>query len=167
MKGGFFLTVAAPPEIPAEEFVQIQLLLTRYAWANDSHDYEAMGLCFTSDATVDSEQTYPGMIDLPVSGRERVVEWIVSAHKLRPGWIRRHVLTNVNILEYGGNTARVRTYYTAVNTPPDAGAVVTHTGYYEDTVVREADGQWKISRRVPHRDGITPTPVVIVTLMTH
>lgn len=115
------------------EYAEIAQLLYRYCAAHDSRDLEMLGSCFASDVEL-----------MGVQGREEVVGRYRAGYQ-HLKYQRRHILTNVFILEDGEDEAYVQSYITLYLVKD--GTLETHlTGVYRDRVVRE-DGQWRIRSR--------------------
>lgn len=113
-------------------------LLYRYCAAHDARDVQALRRCFAADVELFGRR-----------GRDAVVE------RLAAGYVgitaqRRHVLSNVFIVEDGDDEALVQSYITLYLVRE--GKVELHlTGVNKDRVVRE-DGEWKIRSRDMLRD---------------
>ena len=130
------------------DLVEIQQLLYRYCHAHDSRDTEMLATCFASDVEL-----------LGAKGRDDVVARYAEGYKHLTAQ-RRHVLTNVFIVEDGKDSAVVQSYIT-LYLIRDQKLEVHLTGVYRDHVVVE-DGQWRIRRRdatmdVPYNPGDVPS----------
>lgn len=132
------------------DLLQIQQLLYRYCHAHDSRDPELLGQCFTSDVEL-----------LGAKGREAVVARYAEGYKQLTAQ-RRHVLTNIFIVEDGDDSAVVQSYIT-LYLIRDQRLELHLTGTYRDHVVVEG-GQWRIRARdavmdVPYNPGdVAPAP---------
>jgi uncharacterized protein (TIGR02246 family) len=131
------------------DYNAIQQLLYRYCSAHDNQDPEALAECFAKD------------IEMPFGqGRDAVVSFYAEGYKTLTKR-RRHVLTNIFIVEDGEQEALVQSYVTLYLV--DGENLETHlTGVYRDRVVNE-DGEWKIRHRdavmdVPYRPGDVNMP---------
>jgi hypothetical protein len=134
------------------------LLLSRYAWANDTNDNEGIKRCFTEHctlATSDPPGWTPGRT-WPGPGRDAVVAFIADSRRLYPTTRRRHFITNVDVVEYRDNFARVRSYFSVMHTPANGQPRVTHNGWYDDTMEKQPDGRWLIAARTQHKDNAPP-----------
>lgn len=130
------------------DLVEIQQLLYRYCHAHDSRNPELLGECFTTDVEL-----------LGAKGREAVVARYASGYK-RLTAQRRHVLTNIFIVEDGEDSAVVQSYIT-LYLIRDEKLELHLIGTYRDHVVVE-DGQWRIRGRdavmdVPYNPGDVPS----------
>ncbi len=110
-------------------------LTVRYATAIDSHQYSLLTRVFTDDAQLDY-----GEIGQWAGGAE-VAEFMEAAHVAATDTMHR--MTN-QAIEIDGDTATMRTYVDALILFEGGG--VNPTGYYDDHVVRTAEG-WRIARR--------------------
>lgn len=115
------------------DYAKIAQLLYRYCAAHDSRDTEMLGSCFASDVEL-----------LGQKGRQNVVDRYATGYQQLTAQ-RRHVLTNVFILEDGESEALVQSYIT-LYLIRDEKLELHLTGVYRDTVVVE-DGEWKIRSR--------------------
>lgn len=131
------------------DYNAIQQLLYRYCAAHDNQDPDALGETFAKDITMPFGQ-----------GRDEVVAFYANGYKGLTKK-RRHVLSNVFIVEDGEEEALVQSYVTLYLVEGDK--LETHlTGVYRDTVVLE-DGAWKIKAReaamdVPYNPGDVTMP---------
>lgn len=131
------------------DYNAIQQLLYRYCAAHDNQDPEALGETFSKD------------ISMPFGeGRDNVVAFYAAGYQSLTKQ-RRHVLSNIFIVEDGEEEALVQSYVTLYLI--DGDKLETHlTGVYRDTVVLE-DGEWKIKAReaamdVPYNPGDVTIP---------
>ncbi|OLT95093.1 nuclear transport factor 2 family protein [Mycobacterium syngnathidarum] len=119
----------------ADDQLEIQALLTRYATAVDSKDWERYRSVFTEDAQIDYSSA--GAV---VGTRDEVVDWFAANFGVIP-W-SMHYITNIEILETDGDTATVRAmFYNPMQLPgmPDMSVC---GGYYDHELVRTPDG-WR------------------------
>jgi hypothetical protein len=122
--------------------LEIQELLTRYATAVDTRDWDLFTQCFTADATID--YTAAGGIEgtLPV-----VRAWL--AEVLAGFVMTQHLVTNFHI-RLDGDVAECRSsLFNPMGMSDGEGGVVVFLegGYYYDRLVRTPEG-WRIQRRV-------------------
>jgi hypothetical protein len=110
-------------------------LTVRYATAIDDHQYSLLTKVFTDDAQLDY-----GEIGQWTGGAE-VAEFMEAAHVAATHTMHR--MTN-QAIDIDGDTATMRTYVDALILFEGGG--VNPIGYYDDHVVRTADG-WRIARR--------------------
>lgn len=139
---------------PVDDELAIHALLHRYARAVDAKDWELYRSVFTGYAAID----YPGV----VSGcRDDVVDWMATNFSAGVA-MSMHYITNVEILEFDGDSATVRAMF--YNPMQLAGmADLSYCGgYYHHELVRTKDG-WK-SRHL-HEDNVwfTNRPVAVQT----
>ncbi|MGB3623641.1 nuclear transport factor 2 family protein [Ketobacter sp. MCCC 1A13808] len=114
---------------------QISAVLVRYATGIDSRDWDLFRTCFTQDC----------QLDYGVIGRwnscDEVTAYMIRAHS-GPSL---HRLSNFDI-RIDGDRAWCRTYVDALVFGPGGIGSAHAIGYYDDELVRGADG-WKIARR--------------------
>ena len=116
----------------------INALLTRYARAVDSKDWELYRSVFTPDAHID--YTSAGAV---AGSRDEVAEWLTAGFAAIP-W-SMHYITNVEA-EIDGDTATVRAMFYNPMQLPGMSEMSACGGYYHHELVRTPDG-WR-SRRL-------------------
>jgi hypothetical protein len=145
-------SAAAPRELTALDYIQIQQLVAKYARAidtcsNNGYDYADL---FTADgAFIPMINGKPGA---KIQGREKLAE--VSGGGSRGcknvGWIEqgvRHLYVNHIITPTAeGATGTVDMLMIGLGGDPNK---IEHDGYYEDTYVRTPQG-WRFKQRVHH-----------------
>ena len=122
--------------------IEIDDLITRYATAVDTKDWDLYRTVFTDDAVID--YTSAGGIRGSLG---EVVEWLSHALKLFP--MTQHLITNRHVV-LDGDTATGRSYYyNPLGRPDGKGGMqlLFFGGYYNDRFRRTADG-WRIAERV-------------------
>jgi 3-phenylpropionate/cinnamic acid dioxygenase small subunit len=112
-------------------------LLVRYATGIDSRDWPLFRTVFTEDCALDY-----GVIG-SWQGVDAVTEFMQQAHAMAGYTLHR--LTN-QAITVNGDTAAARTYIDAVIMAGGNDAGVNAWGFYDDEIVRSADG-WRIARR--------------------
>lgn len=114
--------------------------LYRYASAIDRKDYDTLRTVLADDAVgIYGERA-------PVEGADAMVSWI-SQHSADKAW--QHHLLNVYHVDIDGDAAQAVTYHTSHQTTEDRpDKVVVIIARYHDTLRREADGRWRITRKV-------------------
>lgn len=144
---------AAPPgELTAQDYIEIQQLVARYARAidtcsNNGYDYADL---FTPDGAFVA--MFNGEPAAVIEGRERLAE--VSGGGTRGcenvPWIEegvRHLYANHIITPTAeGASGTVDMLMIGLGGDPNK---IEYDGYYEDTYVRTPDG-WRFKRRVHH-----------------
>ena len=117
-------------------------LLSRYTWALVDGDWDTWQKAFTPDAHVDYSTAggpvgSPAVAAEPFSGMMSMFEVSLSAGG------------NV-ALTFENDTAKVRSVYTmTMRIPGDQPTYMQASGWYNDTIVRTANG-WLISNRFEH-----------------
>lgn len=138
--------------------LEINDLLTRYAWAIDSKDWDALDRVFTHDAHIDYTAT--GGIAGTLAD---IKPWLAKSLAAFPA--TQHLLSNSQVT-ITGDTATART---AVYNPMGAATregplhFFFMGGIYADHLVRTADG-WRITQRVEHlvwMDGKLPRELYV------
>jgi len=114
---------------------QITDVLVRYATGIDSRDWNLFRTCFTEDCRLDYGDL--GRWD----SREAVARFMIASHS-GPSM---HRLSNFAI-SISGDAARARSYVDAMVYGPGGFGGAHSVGYYDDELIRTADG-WRIARR--------------------
>jgi 3-phenylpropionate/cinnamic acid dioxygenase small subunit len=115
--------------------LEITALLNRYARAVDGKDWELYRSVFTDDAYIDYSSA--GAV---AGSRDEVADWLSRGFGAIP--MSMHYISNVEILENTGDTARVRAmFYNPMQLPGMTGLSYCG-GYYHHDMVRTPDG-WK------------------------
>ena len=116
--------------------LDIQRVISDYAWACDNRDWVLLKSVFTDDAYLDYSST-----EGPAGSRDEVVAWLEQS---LGQVLIQHVVSNFQI-DLGGDRANVRAmFYTSVDLP-DLDELLVTGGYYDEEFVRTSDG-WKIQR---------------------
>ncbi|MBI4517106.1 MAG: nuclear transport factor 2 family protein [Deltaproteobacteria bacterium] len=122
--------------------IEIDDLLTRYATAVDTKDWELYASCFTADAFID--YTAADGIKGTVS---EVKAWLAQVMPLFP--MTQHVVCN-RVVAVNGDTASCRScFFNPMGVAEGQGGLKLFIdgGYYNDKLVRSAAG-WRIAERV-------------------
>ena len=129
-------------------------LLGRYAHAYDSGDREALTQLFVEDAEF-VIQGRVGHVPSVMSGRDAIVEGLVAKRLVMQPEQRRHIATNLVVLEQTDSLAQALSYLVLVATV-DGSPRILATGRYEDDLVKCDDGDWRIRRRLAIPDSEVP-----------
>jgi hypothetical protein len=116
--------------------LDVQRLLSDYAWACDNREWARLESLFTADAQLDYT-----LAAGPVGSRDDVLPWLVSGLG-RVEWIQ-HAIMNFQT-DLDGDHARSRALFHVCLRFPGAAAMLTAGGYYLTEHVRTPDG-WRIS----------------------
>jgi 3-phenylpropionate/cinnamic acid dioxygenase small subunit len=122
--------------------IEIDDLLTRYATAVDNRDWDLYSTCFTEHAYID--YTAAGGVKGELA---EVRAWLEKTMAMFP--MSQHVVCNRDI-SIDGDTATCRSvFYNPMALPdePDSQKLFIEGGYYNDRLVRTADG-WRIRERI-------------------
>ena len=114
-------------------------LFGAYGAANDLRDTALIGECFTAEGTFTLHIAGADTIG-PLGPRDAVLDFFEQAFAAQSDQ-RRHVVTNLRLLEDGEDAARAEAYLTLIVT--DEGATqLKSAGRYDAEVVLEAEG-WR------------------------
>jgi len=121
---------------------EIDDLLTRYATAVDTKDWELYETVFTEDAFIDYESAGGIKGKLP-----EIRAWLEKTLAMFP--MTQHVVCN-RVIELDGATAKARSvFYNPMALPQEESAHILFFdgGYYNDQLVKTENG-WKIRERI-------------------
>jgi uncharacterized protein (TIGR02246 family) len=114
-------------------------LFGAYGAANDLRDTALVGECFTADGAFTLHIAGADTLG-PLRPRDAVLDFFGQAFAAQSDQ-RRHVVTNLRLLEDGEDVARAEAYLTLIVT--DGGITeLKSAGRYDAEVAREADG-WR------------------------
>jgi len=118
-----------------EDRQDVSDLVVRYATGIDRHDWPLFRTVFTDDCRLDYGEigTWNGV--------DAVTDFMELSHA---GVQTLHRMSN-QVIEVDGDRARARTYVDMVMVG-EGSSGVNVIGYYDDEIVRTADG-WRIARR--------------------
>ena len=117
--------------------LEIDDLISRYATAVDSRDWDLFRSCFVADATID--YTTAGGAS---GSRDEMAAWLETT--LTAFELSIHYVTNREVTVDGDGATGWLAYFNP-NTLAD-GSILMSGGHYRDTYVRTADG-WKFASR--------------------
>lgn len=120
-----------------EDRQDISDLLVRYATGIDRRDWQLFRTVFTDHCELDYGEIGAW------NGVDAVTDFMTRAHAMAGHTLHR--LSNHAITVHG-DTAAARTYVDALIMTADNQAGVNGIGFYDDELVRTADG-WRIARR--------------------
>lgn len=129
------LTRRAP--LGAEDERAIHHLLLRYATGIDTRDWPLFRTCFAQDCEADYGNFGHWR------GQRDITEYMERAHRHMGETLHR--ITNI-VVENRNDEIVARSYVDAMLTDQVQGVTHRATGYYDDCLIRTADG-WRISRR--------------------
>ena len=120
---------------------EIDDLLTRYATAVDTKDWDLYETVFTEDAFIDYESAGGIKGKLP-----EIRAWLEKTMAMFP--MTQHVVCN-RVVELDGDKATARSvFYNPMGLPSEEKMVLFFDGgYYNDQLVKTADG-WRIRERI-------------------
>ncbi len=121
--------------------IEIEDLLTRYATAVDSKDWDLYASCFVPNAAIDYTSSGGIKGTLP-----EVKAWLAQIMPTFP--MSQHIVTN-KVIVINGDTATCRSYlFNPMGLPDNDGLTLFFEGgYYNDKLVRTHDG-WRIAERI-------------------
>jgi hypothetical protein len=138
--------------ISAQDFTDLTLLLSHYAWALDKGDLTALGNLFTPDGII---QDTAGN---RYNGRDGVVGYVRQLTNTPEFKGRQHIIYNLVIDEAGPDRYLGRAYWTVIKWDGKTNEKkVDGTGHSVDHFVK-IDGRWFLKERVVNRWSSTNGP---------
>ena len=122
--------------------IEIDDLLTRYATALDTKDWDLYANCFTPDASIDYSSSGGIKGKLP-----EVKAWLAQIMPTFP--MTQHLVAN-RVIVVQGDTATCRSYlFNPMGLPDDTNGLLLffEGGYYNDKLVHTPEG-WRIRERI-------------------
>jgi hypothetical protein len=122
--------------------LEIEGVLTRYAWALDAREFDRLDDVFTPDAFVD--YTSAGGVKGPFP---EVKAWLMSVMPHFPAY--QHLVTNKDITIDGDTATSRAAFYNPMGQPTEGGGLSLFFvgGEYHDKLVRTPQG-WRINERI-------------------
>ena len=120
-----------------EDRQDISDVLLRYATGIDRRDWPLFRTVFTDDCELDYGEVGSW------KGIDAITEFMKQAHSMAGHTMHR--LTN-QVITVNGDKAQSRTYVDALIMMSDSNSGVDAAGFYDDDLVRGADG-WQVARR--------------------
>lgn len=130
------------------DLLDIQRLMSDYAWGCDEGDWALLRSVFSEDAKLDYSSTGG-----PAGGPDEVVAWLESSLSLVQ---IQHVVSNFRIDVSGDSAEGTAMFFTTVRIE-GLDQPITTGGYYNLAFVR-ADGRWKIQRLYEDNRWMHPAP---------
>ncbi len=116
----------------------------RWALAYDENDPDAMEACFTKDAVL-TMRIGDGDLVGPFDGRDAIMGLMRDSLASQTDQ-RRHITTNIIIRREDEQSAETESYLTLIAV--ENGQIrVLSSGKYQDTLVAEDDGVWRLRSR--------------------
>ncbi len=118
--------------------------LSKWAYGYDTPDMDAMAECFTKEAVLTMTIAGGDLIG-PFEGIDAVMKLFKDSLASQNDQ-RRHITTNTFVTVDDGSSAQVRSVLMLLAIA-DGKLTVLSSGTYEDHMVHEADGVWRIAKR--------------------
>lgn len=115
--------------------------LSRYGWAYDEREFDALAACFTEDMRFDGSIGGTTSIG-PYVGRDVFLKWLTAFWGEQRDQ-RRHIVLNPIVDDLTSTTARVSSLMLLTSTE-NATFRATTAGFYR-TAMRKESGVWRIS----------------------
>lgn len=118
--------------------------LSKWAYGYDTPDMDAMAACFTKDAEL-TMTIGGGDVIGPFSGIDNVMKLFSDSLEGQDDQ-RRHLTTNTYVMEEDDSSAHVKSVLTLLAIAGGTLSVLS-SGTYEDRLVLQDDGVWRIAKR--------------------
>jgi hypothetical protein len=134
-----------PMKITWEDYVEIQTLYAKYAYAVDGLGQDGRGEPYADVFTDDGELNVVGVHDKhPVKGREALIEFAKKGLEKGPAK-QRHVITNLVVTPIDENTARGEVLLMLVNSASNPATLVSNRATAD--ILRKTPKGWRIQKR--------------------
>lgn len=130
------------------DLLELQRLLSDYAWGCDEGEWTLLRSLFSDDAELDYSSTGG-----PVGGRDEVVAWLEAS---LTGIRIQHVVSNFRIDVEGTSAAGKAMFFTTVFLD-GLESPLTTGGYYDLNFV-QVESRWKIQRLCEDNRWMNPSP---------
>ena len=141
--------------IPVQDRLEAADLITRYTHLYDAGVVEGLGDLFTRDAVMETAPQpavpVPGY-PFPAHGREAIVAALAGFQKIFATVRRRHLADAPSLTPVSAGRLHSVAWFAVIHSAPGASTEIVGAGAYEDELVRDTDGTWRIAHRVVHRD---------------
>ena len=131
-------------KLNVEDRLAITDLLTAYSWALDTGDPDALAALFTADATV-REEVFE---DPDVWQGRDAIRQLSEHYRNAAGFPGRQHHVGQSTFEPNAGGVRVKSFVFVTECHGEPPYVLRFTGWYDDHVVREADGEWRFRARI-------------------
>ncbi|HEY5410103.1 MAG TPA: nuclear transport factor 2 family protein [Caulobacteraceae bacterium] len=131
-------------KLSIEDRLALQDLMAAYAWALDTGDVEGLVAVFTADCLMKEE-----VFDDPDiwEGHEGI-RGLADHYFNAPGFPgRQHHTTQVQYTPKDDGSVDIRSFAFVTECEGEPPYVLRFAGYYEDTAVRDTDGEWRFKVR--------------------
>ena len=119
----------------------------RYSSALDYGSEDEWLSCWTKDAVY----KLPGR-EPRIGTEELLAQFRISPHA--PEKYQKHVISNPRVT-VSGDSAEASSYFALFGMEAEGACIITY-GHYQDKLVRDEDGGWRISERVAEAEGRRP-----------
>ena len=134
-----------PTPLTAQDYIEIQQLYARYAWAADAGDGDAFAATFVPDGNYDDQ----------FKGTDALRRLVIMARDERHATNWRHWNSNLSIMPSAeGATGLVYLMLVDISVAPP---VILSSGHYEDSLVKTSQG-WRFKKRISHLERSAPLP---------
>lgn len=132
-------------KLAIEDRLALQDLLADYSWAFDTADLDGLVACFTSDAVIVEQVFDDPDIWRGHDGIRRFGMHYRDAENF-PG--RQHHTSQVQFRPQDDGTVTTRAFVFVTECHGEPPFLLRFAGWYEDTVVKDADGTWRFRERI-------------------
>ncbi|WP_109212333.1 MULTISPECIES: nuclear transport factor 2 family protein [Microbacterium] len=127
----------------AYDQLAMQETLARYGWGFDEDDFDMLADTFTEEATSGGRVTGSDQSWGPSTGRDAIVTELRASRAAKNAQ-GRHTLHTFRF-ENQTSTSAVMHCYVLISSAQPGGMVISSAGWYRAEMVKESDGQWRMS----------------------
>jgi len=122
----------------------IEDLISAYSWALDTGDVDGLVSCFTKDAIM-MEEVFE---DPDIWHGHEGIRGIAEHYRNAPGFPgRQHHVTQKQFMPQDDGSVNMRSFAFVTECEGEPPYLLRFTGWYDDKVVKDTDGQWRFKRR--------------------
>jgi hypothetical protein len=131
-------------KLSIEDRLAIEDLIAAYSWALDTGDVEALVACFMPDARMVEEVFEEPDIWEGHDG----IRGIAEHYRNAPGFPgRQHHVTQIQYFPQEDGSVKMRSFAFVTECEGEPPYLLRFTGWYDDHVVKDADGAWRFMNR--------------------
>ena len=132
-------------KIALEDRLALQDLIAAYSWALDTGDSDGLVACFTESCEMREEVFDDPDIWLGHDG----IRGLMAHYAGAPGFPgRQHHVTQVQYTPQDDGSVRMRGFAFVTECEGEPPYTLRFAGWYDDHVVKDADGEWRFQTRV-------------------
>lgn len=127
----------------AADRLAMQDTLSRYAWGYDEGDFDMLASSFTLNGTTSGKVAHSDASWGPTSGNRQIADMLESIRRQQTDQ-RRHTIHTFRFENQAATSADLYSYVVIISTENGVTKTLT-AGWYHASMVKEADGKWRMA----------------------